>query len=150
MAANALTPHEGAGPTGNTCELSRRGLLAGALAVGAAASTVGAAAAAPALTADPDAPFWQRHAEYRALAAQYESLHGLTDAEHDRWGKRLHQAEARLMAIAPHSIAVISAKYAITGGECIDYGKGWTSVDVIGWDLERLAMKRMFPSGYFA
>jgi hypothetical protein len=130
--------------------MSRRGLLAGMLTASAVAATVGTAVAADTATADPDALFWQRHRAYQALVAQWEALGDQTDAEMKRWGKRVHRAERELMATAPHSIAVISAKYAIVRGEETDYGQGWTSTDVIGWDLERLAMKHMLRSGYFA
>jgi len=125
-------------PTGNFAEVSRRGVLGAMVAAGGVVAVPAAAQA----KRDPDARFWQLHAEYQRILAAWESEEDDTDAASNRWGARLSKAEAKLMACPAHSVGVVAAKYAITEGHEQFYFGAYglhSSLEVIDADLRRLA-----------
>lgn len=148
MAAKSLTRRGSGGTTGKLPELSRRGAIGAALGVGVAATASALLPGVASGVADPDALFWKRYRHWKRLSDRWEAIEGQSDAQMNRWGDRIRQIEAELMAMRPRSVAVVWAKWRICEGEVIDYTAGrreFTSHQVIGRDLQRLAAKNLRP-----
>lgn len=130
-------------PTGKMIEMSRRGVIGAALGAGAAASAAALVPAAAARAAvDPDALFWRRYYRIRRFNEWWAAAKGQSDAERDRWSEVGLRMEAQLMAMPARDVSMIAAKWAVCNGDDVAYdrfGKSWTSLQVIGWDLERIS-----------
>lgn len=141
--------------TGIANDISRRGLLAGAvLAAGAVALPAAAATAEPEMLAyhdprqGPDARFWVLHDRWTAALDAWDADPDVSDESMNRWGDTINAIEADMMLTPVSTAAAVHAKYMVDkGGLEIVYERGgmeFTTGQLIGWDLERLVKKELW------
>lgn len=136
-------------PTGNIGKMSgvmpvsRRGLMSvGAVAALGAAVPL-AAASAP---VDRDARFWAAWRVHKDLTAAWEADSDNSDANWDRHSARVSAAFDTMMSIGVWSVKAVLAKYYVTKGQDIGLPSkaGGSTLTMIQWDLERIAMQELF------
>ena len=98
-----------------------------------------------AVIAGPDARFWAAWREYKELEATWEADGDDSPANWENHAARVNAAHEAMLLVPVTTAQAVLAKYTDVASGAVDLRDGrFTSTQVIGWDLERLAKQEMF------